>query len=75
MNFAFVFLFFVSFLALGNVQEGLSGKQAVSPPIGLEVGHRAPSFTLRDQFGREQSIENLRGTNGTVLLFVRSADW
>jgi len=75
MNFAAVVLFFVGFLALGNVQENLSGKQTVPPPVGLQVGERAPSFTLRDQFGHEQSIEKLRGTNGTVLLFVRSADW
>ena len=75
MNFATAVLLFVSFLALGNVQEDLSGKQAVPPPLGLQVGQRAPSFSLRDQFGHEQSVEKLRGTNGTVLLFVRSADW
>jgi hypothetical protein len=43
--------------------------------IGLAVGRKAPAFTARDQFGREQSLETLKGPKGTVLLFVRSADW
>ncbi len=43
--------------------------------IGLEVGKKAPAFSARDQFGREQSLETLKGPKGTVLLFFRSADW
>jgi hypothetical protein len=43
--------------------------------IGLAVGQKAPEFFLRDQFGRTQTLETLKGTNGTVLLFFRSADW
>jgi len=43
--------------------------------IGLAVGQKAPAFSLRDQFGHVQSLDTLRGTNGTVLLFFRSADW
>jgi hypothetical protein len=43
--------------------------------IGLEVGQRAPAFSAQDQFGREQSLDTLKGPNGTVLLFFRSADW
>ena len=43
--------------------------------IGLEVGHKAPAFSSRDQFGREQNLETLKGARGTVLLFFRSADW
>jgi len=63
------------FLALANAQDNSSGQPAVSPSIGLQVGRRAPAFTLSDQFGHEQSKETLRGSNGTVLLFFRSADW
>jgi hypothetical protein len=44
-------------------------------PIGLEVGQRAPEFSARDQFGREQKLETLKGAKGIVLLFFRSADW
>lgn len=43
--------------------------------IGLAVGQKAPAFSLRDQFGKTQSLETLKGSNGTVLLFFRSADW
>lgn len=75
MKFVAALLLFFSFLAQGNMQENLSTKKADPPSIGLEVGQRAPSFTSRDQFDHEESIESLKGSNGTVLLFFRSADW
>jgi hypothetical protein len=43
--------------------------------IGLAVGQKAPNFSARDEFGRTQTLETLKGPNGTVLLFFRSADW
>ena len=43
--------------------------------IGLPVGQKAPAFSARDQFGREQTLESLKTSHGTVLLFFRSADW
>jgi hypothetical protein len=43
--------------------------------IGLSAGQKAPPFSARDQFGREQTLESLKGSHGTVLLFFRSADW
>jgi hypothetical protein len=43
--------------------------------IGLAVGQKAPAFSARDQFGHEQNLATLKGPKGTVLLFVRSADW
>ena len=46
-----------------------------SMSIGLAVGQKAPAFSVRDQFGRVQTLDTLKGTNGTVLLFFRSADW
>ena len=52
-----------------------SPKLTEAPAIGLGTGEKAPSFRLKDQFGHEQSSDTLRGTNGTVLLFFRSADW
>ena len=52
-----------------------SPKLTEGPVIGMETGEKAPRFRLKDQFGREQSNDTLRGTNGTVLLFFRSADW
>src|SRR5215469_3461943 len=43
--------------------------------VGLRTGQRAPDFSCVDQFGKTQTLETLRGRNGTVLLFYRSADW
>jgi len=43
--------------------------------VGLRSGQKAPEFSARDQFGKTQTIETLRGSKGTVLLFYRSADW
>ena len=43
--------------------------------IGLAVGQKAPNFSARDEFGHVQTLESLKGPNGTVLLFFRSADW
>ncbi len=46
-----------------------------SMSIGLAVGQKAPAFSIRDQFGRIQTLDTLKGTKGTILLFFRSADW
>ncbi|MGD0793030.1 MAG: hypothetical protein ABR920_14790 [Terriglobales bacterium] len=43
--------------------------------IGLAPGQKAPAFSARDQSGRVQTLDTLKGSNGTVLLFFRSADW
>ena len=43
--------------------------------IGLAVGQKAPTFSMHDQSGRVQTLDSLKGANGTVLLFFRSADW
>ena len=43
--------------------------------IGLAVGQKAPAFSVHDQSGWVQTLDTLKGTNGTVLLFFRSADW
>jgi hypothetical protein len=43
--------------------------------IGLAVGQKAPAFSAHDQFGHAQTLDTLKGSKGTVLLFFRSADW
>jgi len=58
-----------------NADQNTAGENASSPSIGPQNGAKAPAFELRDQFGHQQTNETLRGTNGTVLLFFRSADW
>jgi peroxiredoxin len=75
MKYGFAFGLTLTILALANMQEMSSSKRTDSILIGLRVGQSAPAFASRDQFGHEQSSETLRGSNGTVLLFFRSADW
>lgn len=74
---AILFLFFAGVfgLALAPEQEAPSTNAPVSPHVGLEIGQQAPPFALIDQFGKKQSSETLKGSNGTVVLFFRSADW
>jgi peroxiredoxin len=43
--------------------------------VGLRPGQKAPEFSARDQFGKTETLDSLRGSKGTVLLFYRSADW
>jgi peroxiredoxin len=42
---------------------------------GPDVGARIPSFRLPDQTGTAQTLESLKGPNGLMLVFYRSADW
>jgi cytochrome oxidase Cu insertion factor (SCO1/SenC/PrrC family) len=70
-----VILCFFTFLVLVEGQERPSIAGSDTHFSGLEVGQKAPGFTVQDQFGHQQSNETLKGSNGTVLLFFRSADW
>jgi hypothetical protein len=42
---------------------------------GPEVGEKIPALRAKDQSGKMQTLETLRGPKGLVLVFVRSADW
>ena len=43
--------------------------------LGPQIGERVPDFALPDQAGQIQTLDSIRGRNGTMLLFHRSADW
>ena len=43
--------------------------------LGPQVGERVPEFSLPDQHGKLQTLESVRGPNGSLILFHRSADW
>ncbi len=68
-------MFSLCLLALGCWSDKSSSTHLASPLTGSNVGQKMPPFTARDQFGHNISDETLKGTNGTVLLFFRSADW
>ena len=42
---------------------------------GIEVGKAIPSITAKDQHGKEQSFDSLKGAKGLTLVFVRSVEW
>jgi hypothetical protein len=42
---------------------------------GIPVGASAPELGLSDQDGRVRHLDDLRGHEGLLLVFVRSADW
>lgn len=42
---------------------------------GPAVGSKIPAFEAVDQSGDTRDFESLRGENGLLLLFFRSADW
>jgi hypothetical protein len=75
MKIAAAIVFFFGLFALLGGQENPLAQRPVSPSVGLEVGQQAPAFALPDQFGHQQSNQTLKGSQGTVLLFFRSADW
>jgi hypothetical protein len=43
--------------------------------LGPQVGQRVPAFSLKDQDGKTQTLNSIMGPKGTMLVFVRSADW
>lgn len=43
--------------------------------LGPQIGEQVPNFQLPDQFGQMQNLDSIKGPNGTMLLFHRSADW
>jgi cytochrome oxidase Cu insertion factor (SCO1/SenC/PrrC family) len=51
------------------------GKPAPEEQTGLKVGEKAPRFTLKDQEGKERSLDELLKKGKIALVFYRSADW
>jgi hypothetical protein len=43
--------------------------------LGPQVGERVPDFVLVDQTGRTRNLQSIMGSRGTMLVFIRSADW
>ncbi len=68
-------MFSLCLLALGCGSDKSSSPHLASPSIGSNVGQKMQPFNARDQFGEDVFSDTLRGRNGTVVLFFRSADW
>ena len=42
---------------------------------GVKVGEKAPRFTLKDQAGKDRSLDEFLAKGKVALVFYRSADW
>jgi cytochrome oxidase Cu insertion factor (SCO1/SenC/PrrC family) len=61
----------VGLLALASPGLG----SAPQEDTGLEIGVKAPEFTLKDQSGEERSLGDFLVKGKVALVFYRSADW
>ncbi len=50
-------------------------KPAAEEQTGLKIGAKAPGFILKDQEGKERSLDVLLKKGKVALVFYRSADW
>ncbi len=74
--FVIVALMSLAFAARLGAQASKKGGPPAAPVgTGPEIGEKIPSFTTRDQDGKQQTFESLRGPKGLLLLIHRSADW
>ncbi len=51
------------------------GEARAEEQTGLKVGAKAPKFTLKDQEGKERSLDEFLKKGKVALVFYRSADW
>ena len=65
----------LSLLSVPNLRAQGKGKPAPEEQTGLKVGAKAPKFTLKDQEGKERSLDEFLGKGKVALVFYRSADW
>jgi hypothetical protein len=58
-------------LGLAVATAGASARDDKGPGIG----EKAPSFTLKDQNGKERSLDEFTKNGKVALVFYRSAGW
>ena len=51
------------------------GKSASEEQSGLKAGASAPKFTLKDQDGKDRTLDEFVAKGNVALVFYRSADW
>ena len=64
-----------SLVAAPDLRAQGKGKPAPEEQTGLKVGEKAAKFTLKDQDGKERSLDEFLGKGKVALVFYRSADW
>jgi cytochrome oxidase Cu insertion factor (SCO1/SenC/PrrC family) len=58
-----------------NLRAQGKAKPAPDEQTGLKAGVKAPKFTLKDQEGKDRSLDEFLGKGKVALVFYRSADW
>jgi peroxiredoxin len=43
--------------------------------LGPQVETASPDFSLKDQTGKTSTLQSIIGPTGTMLVFIRSANW
>jgi cytochrome oxidase Cu insertion factor (SCO1/SenC/PrrC family) len=64
-----------SALLLASLAPGLAADSAPEAKTGLKVGTKAPAFSLKDQAGKERTLDEFRQKGKVALVFYRSAGW
>jgi peroxiredoxin len=67
---AITFLLVTIFVMAGAVVAGIARSTEGEVPAPLAIGATVEDFTLPDADGKEQSLNSLKGKNGSVLIFV-----
>lgn len=50
-------------------------KEPPAEKTGLNVGEKAPAFKLKDQAGKERTLEGFLKAGKVAIVFHRSAGW
>ena len=66
---------FLALFVMACLLPGAGIRASEPPPTGPAVGSRIPAFAALDQYGKERTFASLRGEEGLLILFHRSADW
>lgn len=62
-------------MVFSTMATAQTGMQIDISALGPQVGEQVPDFDLPDQNGLRRTLETVRGPNGSLILFHRSADW
>ena len=66
----------LTLVSVGLLYLGLATVSAhAGEDKGLTIGTKAPIFTLKDQSGKDRSLDELLKKGKVALVFYRSASW
>jgi len=64
-----------SFVLLLTVPPASAAEPPIVGKTGLKVGEKAPAFRLKDQDGKERTLEEFTKKGTVAIVFHRSAGW